>query len=90
MKEEIFGTAITDDFFCLEMRPDVSTTFQAYVYDDANYEKTLELFDNTSHDALTSSILSADRKALLTATDKLCNVASDVYYNEKCTGAIVG
>ncbi|KAG1799904.1 uncharacterized protein HD556DRAFT_1439572 [Suillus plorans] len=73
------------------MRPDVSTTFQAYVYDDANYEKTLELVDNTSHNALTSSIFSADRKAFLTATDtELCNAASDVYYNEKCTGAIVG
>lgn len=42
---------------------------------------------------LTDSFLSsfaADRKALLTATNKLRNAAGNVYYNEKCTGAVVG
>jgi hypothetical protein len=38
------------------MRPDVLTTFQVYVDDDANYEKTLELIDNTSLYALTGSM----------------------------------
>ena len=32
----------------------------------------------------------ADRSALLTATNKLRNAAGNVYYNEKCTGAVVG
>ena len=32
----------------------------------------------------------ADRHALLTATNKLRNSAGNVYYNEKCTGAVVG
>ncbi|KAG1755428.1 Aldehyde/histidinol dehydrogenase [Suillus lakei] len=32
----------------------------------------------------------ADRKVLLTATNKLRNAAGNVYYNEKCTGAVVG
>lgn len=31
-----------------------------------------------------------DRKALLQATNKLRNAAGNVYYNEKCTGAVVG
>lgn len=33
---------------------------------------------------------SQDRKALLLATNKLRNAAGNVYYNEKCTGAVVG
>lgn len=32
----------------------------------------------------------ADRHALLTATNKLRNAAGNVYYNDKCTGAVVG
>ncbi|KAG1864620.1 Aldehyde/histidinol dehydrogenase [Suillus tomentosus] len=51
---------------------------------------TLELIDNTSPYALTGSIFAADRKALLTATNKLCNVAGNIYYNEKCIGAVMG
>ena len=39
-----------------------------------------------------SSIYSfaADRKVLLQATNRLRNAAGNVYYNEKCTGAVVG
>ncbi|KAG1864607.1 Aldehyde/histidinol dehydrogenase [Suillus tomentosus] len=61
-----------------------------YVYDDANYEQTLELVDNTSLYALTGSIFAADHKALLTAINKLRNAAGNVYYNENRTGAVVG
>jgi 1-pyrroline-5-carboxylate dehydrogenase len=32
----------------------------------------------------------SDRQALLTATNRLRNAAGNVYYNEKCTGAVVG
>ena len=32
----------------------------------------------------------SDRHALLTATNKLRNSAGNVYYNDKCTGAVVG
>jgi 1-pyrroline-5-carboxylate dehydrogenase len=38
------------------MRLGLLTTFQIYVYDDANYEKTLEIIDNTSPYALTGSM----------------------------------
>ncbi|KIJ20426.1 1-pyrroline-5-carboxylate dehydrogenase [Paxillus involutus ATCC 200175] len=61
-----------------------------YVYDDADFEKTLELIDNTSVYALTGAIFATDRKALITATNKLRNAAGNVYYNDKCTGAVVG
>jgi len=61
-----------------------------FVYDDADYEKTLELIDTTTEYALTGSIFATDRKALITATNKLRNAAGNVYYNEKSTGAVVG
>ncbi|KIM63693.1 hypothetical protein SCLCIDRAFT_116962 [Scleroderma citrinum Foug A] len=61
-----------------------------YVYQDEDFEKILDVIDNTSTYALTGSIFSADRKALITATNKLRHAAGNVYYNEKCTGAAVG
>jgi 1-pyrroline-5-carboxylate dehydrogenase len=61
-----------------------------FVFEDQDFEKTLELIDNTSAYALTGAIFAADRHALLTATNKLRNSAGNVYYNEKCTGAVVG
>jgi len=61
-----------------------------FVFEDKDYEKTLEMIDNTSEYALTGAIFSSSRAALLTATNKLRNAAGNVYYNEKCTGAVVG
>ncbi|KAL1664468.1 Aldehyde/histidinol dehydrogenase [Schizophyllum commune] len=62
----------------------------AYVYDDADYEKTLDLIDTTSQYGLTGAIFASNRKALIQASNKLRNAAGNVYYNEKCTGAVVG
>jgi 1-pyrroline-5-carboxylate dehydrogenase len=39
---------------------------------------------------ISSYSFAAERKALLTATNRLRNAAGNVYYNEKCTGAVVG
>ncbi|CAL1700066.1 unnamed protein product [Somion occarium] len=61
-----------------------------YVYDDKDYEKTLELIDTSTAYGLTGSIFASDRKALIHASAKLRNAAGNVYYNEKCTGAVVG
>ncbi|KAI0787231.1 delta-1-pyrroline-5-carboxylate dehydrogenase [Irpex lacteus] len=61
-----------------------------FVYEDADYEKTLDLIDTTTQYGLTGAIFSSDRKALLQATNRLRNAAGNVYYNEKCTGAVVG
>ncbi|KAI0034343.1 delta-1-pyrroline-5-carboxylate dehydrogenase [Vararia minispora EC-137] len=62
----------------------------AYVYKDEDFERTLDLVNTTSQYALTGAIFSTDRKALLLASNKLRNAAGNVYYNEKCTGAVVG
>ncbi|KAG6853137.1 hypothetical protein C0991_006617 [Blastosporella zonata] len=61
-----------------------------FLYEDEDYEKTLELIDSTTDYALTGAIFASERKALLTATNRLRNAAGNVYYNEKCTGAVVG
>lgn len=61
-----------------------------YVYDSKDYEKTLELVDNTSPYALTGSIIAKDRYAIEVATKKLTNSAGNFYINDKPTGAVVG
>ncbi|KAI0070584.1 delta-1-pyrroline-5-carboxylate dehydrogenase [Panus rudis PR-1116 ss-1] len=61
-----------------------------YVYEEEDYEKTLELIDTTTSYGLTGAIFASDRKALLHASSYLRNAAGNVYFNEKCTGAVVG
>lgn len=61
-----------------------------YVYDENQFEETLELVDSTSIYALTGAILSNDRYAIELATKKLQNAAGNFYINDKPTGAVVG
>jgi 1-pyrroline-5-carboxylate dehydrogenase len=61
-----------------------------FVYEDDDFEKTLELVDGTTSYALTGSIFAADRSAVLLAQKKLRNAAGNYYINDKCTGAVVG
>ena len=39
---------------------------------------------------LVCSSFASDRQALIQATNRLRHVAGNVYYNDKCTGAVVG
>jgi len=61
-----------------------------YVYPAGQFEKALDLVDNTSHYALTGSILSQDRGAIDRATTRLRHAAGNFYINDKPTGAVVG
>lgn len=61
-----------------------------YVYQEDNFEATLELVDKTSPYALTGAIFSQDRYAAQLATQKLRNAAGNFYINDKPTGAVVG
>ena len=61
-----------------------------YVYDDKNWEATLELVDTTSEYALTGAVLATDRYAIDQATEALQNCAGNFYINDKPTGAVVG
>lgn len=64
--------------------------FTLFVYEDADFEKTLELIDTTSVYALTGAVLAQDRYVLEQATFALRNAAGNFYLNDKCTGAVVG
>ena len=61
-----------------------------YVFEDNDFEKTLDIIDNTSIYALTGAVLAQDRYALAKATHALRNAAGNFYVNDKCTGAVVG
>ncbi|MER2996587.1 L-glutamate gamma-semialdehyde dehydrogenase [Pontibacter populi] len=61
-----------------------------YVYDENNFEETLELVNSTSIYALTGAIFGQDRYAVELATKKLDQAAGNFYINDKPTGAVVG
>lgn len=61
-----------------------------YVYEDKDWEKTLELVDTTSEYGLTGAVLAKDRYAIDQATEALQNAAGNFYINDKPTGAVVG
>jgi 1-pyrroline-5-carboxylate dehydrogenase len=61
-----------------------------FVYEDADFEATLKLVDETSEYALTGAIFSNDRYAANLATKALENAAGNFYINDKPSGAVVG
>jgi 1-pyrroline-5-carboxylate dehydrogenase len=61
-----------------------------YPYPDKEFEKTLEICDQTSPYSLTGAIFARDRDAVSTASDRLVNAAGNFYINDKPTGAVVG
>ncbi|MDR1645816.1 MAG: L-glutamate gamma-semialdehyde dehydrogenase [Tannerellaceae bacterium] len=60
-----------------------------YVYDDNQYEETLDVCDRTSPYGLTGSIFARDRYAIATAFNKLRYSAGNFYINDKPTGAVI-
>lgn len=61
-----------------------------YVYHDTEFEETLHLCDNTSPYALTGSIFSNDKYALIQACKILRYAAGNFYFNDKPSGAMIG
>ncbi|TAE00997.1 MAG: L-glutamate gamma-semialdehyde dehydrogenase [Bacteroidetes bacterium] len=61
-----------------------------YVYQDARFEETLTLVDQTSPYALTGAFFAQDRYVIESASRKLENAAGNFYINDKPTGAVVG
>jgi 1-pyrroline-5-carboxylate dehydrogenase len=61
-----------------------------YVYPEKEYEKTLEICDDTSPYALTGCVFATERKAIETALIKLRHNQGNFYINSKPTGAVVG
>ncbi|MBI5805653.1 L-glutamate gamma-semialdehyde dehydrogenase [candidate division TA06 bacterium] len=61
-----------------------------YVYEDDQFEETLKICDSTSPYALTGAIFARERSAIVTACQALRYAAGNFYYNDKCSGAMVG
>ncbi|QRR02838.1 L-glutamate gamma-semialdehyde dehydrogenase [Dyadobacter sandarakinus] len=61
-----------------------------YIYDENEFEQIIPVIDSTSPYALTGSIFSKDRAAILYASENLVNAAGNFYINDKPTGAVVG
>ena len=61
-----------------------------YIYEDTDFEKTMDLVDSTSEYALTGGVFAQDRHAINRATERLVNAAGNFYVNDKPTGAAVG
>jgi 1-pyrroline-5-carboxylate dehydrogenase len=62
----------------------------AYVYEDDQWEETLEVVDRTSPYGLTGAVFANDRSAVRQAMMALRNAAGNFYINDKPTGAVVG
>ncbi|MBM9518277.1 L-glutamate gamma-semialdehyde dehydrogenase [Desulforhopalus vacuolatus] len=80
----------TDPHFKTMVEEIFGPVISVYVYDDADYEKTLRLCDESSPYALTGSIFAKDRLAVGTAMAALEHSAGNFYINDKPTGAVVG
>jgi 1-pyrroline-5-carboxylate dehydrogenase len=72
---------------CTELFGPVMTI---YVYEDAEWEASLKLVDESTEYALTGAIFSTDRYIVEQASKALENAAGNFYINDKPTGAVVG
>ena len=61
-----------------------------HVYDDADWEATLDLVDTSTPYALTGAVLADDPYAAAQASARLRFTAGNFYVNDKPTGAVVG
>jgi 1-pyrroline-5-carboxylate dehydrogenase len=60
-----------------------------FVYEDAEWEASLKLVDESTEYALTGAIFSNDRYIVEKASEALENAAGNFYINDKPTGAVV-
>lgn len=61
-----------------------------YVYEPAEFDRVLQIVNETSPYALTGSIFAKDRYVIDQAAHVLQNAAGNFYINDKPTGAVVG
>ena len=61
-----------------------------YVYEDADWERTLQICADTSPYGLTGAVFARDRQVIAQAETALRHSAGNFYINDKPTGAVVG
>lgn len=61
-----------------------------YIYEEKDFEATLDLCDQSTDYALTGAFFSRDRKVIAHASERLKYAAGNFYINDKPTGAVVG
>jgi len=79
----------TDPHFKLLEEEIFGPVMTVYVYDDARFEETLKLCDQTSPYALTGAIFARDKAVIARASQILRHAAGNFYINDKPTGAVV-
>lgn len=81
----------TTNLYFTTMREEIfGPVMTIYVYDDKDYQETLNICNNTSPYALTGSIFANDKYAMIQACKTLRYAAGNFYINDKPTGAMVG
>ncbi len=82
---------ITEDPHFITMEEEIfGPVMTIYLYEDNQFDETLELVDQTSPYGLTGSVFSRDRYELQKACRVLKYAAGNFYFNDKPTGAVVG
>lgn len=77
----------TDEAFSTEY---FGPLLSVHIYPDDHYERILDVTDTGSPYALTGAVIADDRRAVLTAQERLRFAAGNFYINDKPTGAVVG
>src|SRR5262249_20122432 len=77
----------TDEVFTTEY---FGPILSVYVFDDADFEATVERAESSTPYALTGALFATDRRAIDWAGERLRYAAGNFYINDKPTGAVVG
>ncbi len=80
----------TDPHFKTMVEEIFGPVLTIYIYEDEQYEASLELCDKSSIYGLTGAIFARDRNAISLALTRLKHTAGNFYINDKPTGAVVG
>ncbi len=72
---------------CEEIFGPVVTIF---LYEDGDFDETVDLLNSTSPFALTGALFAQDRSVLARTSARLVDSAGNFYLNDKPTGAVVG
>jgi len=80
----------TNPYFTTMQEEIFGPVMTIYVYDDKDYQETLDICNKTSPYALTGSIFANDKYAMIQACKTLRYAAGNFYINDKPSGAMVG